>query len=236
VGMPNWCYNHATITCPTKETYFKLINAIEQNIWFETFAPLGLDNENHENGWEYYKAIDVWKTKWGATDVEILNQCDGELLLELSFETAWSPPTGVYSIMNKNYNIDVTAFYDEEGCDFFGRCIYSKEQEFDEHYEFPNNKEELEELRKIIGSELDDYMYSTWERLQEEWDEEDCDEDDSLPELVEIVSDEDDEDDEVHEDNDSLPELLEINSDEEDEEDEDDVFKPEINEIKYWEW
>jgi len=211
--MPNWCYNFATITCPSKEIYDKLLNAIVQNVWFETFAPLGLDTEVYENGWEYNKAVEIWKTKWSARDVEVLNQHDDELILELSFETAWSPPTGVYSIMNKNYNINVTAFYDEEGCDFFGRCIYSKEQEFDESYEFPTNKEDLEELRKVIGSELDDYMYSTWERLEEEWHEEDCEDEDSLPELVEIVSDEEDE---------------------EDEEDEPEFGNPEINEIKSW--
>ena len=214
--MPNWCYNFVTITCPTKEVYDKLLNAILQNTWFETFAPLNLDPEIYEDGWDYHKAIDVWKTKWGVTDVEILNQDDDELLLELSFETAWSPPTGVYSIMSKNYNIDITAFYDEEGCDFFGRCIYSKDQEFDETYEFPTNKQDLEELRKVMGSELDDYMYSTWERLQEEWAEDDEDDDDD-----------DDEDD----DDDSLPELIEIDSDEDVEEE---FGNPEINEIKSW--
>ena len=225
--MTNWCYNFATITCPSKEIYDKLLNAIVKNVWFETFAPLGLDNEDYENGWDYNKALAIWKTKWSARDVEILNQYDDELVLELSFETAWRPPTGVYSIMNKSYNIDVTAFYDEEGCDFFGRCIYSKEQEIDESYEFPTNKEDLKELRKVIGSELDDYMYSTWERLEEEWDEEDCDDDDdSLPELVEIVSDAEDED--------SLPELVEIVRDEEHEEDEEEFGNPEINEIKSW--
>jgi hypothetical protein len=170
--MPNWCYNHATITCPTKEVYNKLLDAISQNLWFKTFAPLNLDPENHENGWDYHKAIEIWKTKWDATDIDILNQYDDELLLELSFETAWSPPTGVYSIMNKNYNFEITAYYDEEGCGFFGRCFYSNEQEFDETYEFPTNKEQLEELKKVIGSELDDYMYSTWERLEEEWQQE----------------------------------------------------------------
>jgi len=224
--MPNWCQNFATVTCPSKEIYDKLLDAIKQNIWFETFAPLNLDPEIYEDGWDYNKAIDVWKTKWSVTDVEILNQDDDELLLELSFETAWSPPTGVYSIMSKNYNIDITAFYDEEGCDFFGRCIYSKDQEFDETYEFPTNKQDLEELRKVMGSELDDYMYSTWERLEEEWAEDDEDDDDSLPELIEIVNDED---------NDSLPELIEIDSDdEEDEEDEEEVGNHEINEIKSW--
>lgn len=228
--MPNWCQNFATVTCPSKEIYDKLLDAIKQNIWFETFAPLGLDPEIYEDGWEYSKAIETWKTKWGAKDVQVLTQDDYEdvanchdavdeeiynniedrkqkLTLELHFETAWSPPNGVYSIMNKNYGIETVALYDEEGCDFFGRCIYSKEQELDETYEFPTNKEELEELRKVIGSELDDYLSSTWERLEEEWNEEDEEEDhDSLPELIEIISDNEE------------------------------CEKPEINEIKCWEW
>jgi hypothetical protein len=254
--MPNWCYNFATVTCPSKEIYDKLLDAIKQNVWFETFAPLDLDPEIYENGWEYYKAIDVWKTKWGATDVQILRQdedgdeyhdSDGEtvnniddrkdsLTLELYFETAWSPPTGVYSIMNKNYGIEVTALYDEKGCDFFGRCIYSKEQEFDETYEFPTNKEELEELRKVIGSELDDYLSSTWEILEEEWDAEYCDEDDAEDDAEDDDDDddaEDDDDDDAEDDAEdddddddySLPDLIEIHSDDSD----DEVITPEIN-------
>jgi hypothetical protein len=246
--MPNWCYNFATVTCPSKEIYDKLLDAIKQNVWFETFAPLGLDPEIYENGWEYHKAIDVWKTKWGATDVQVMRQDghdedgqdgeDGEdgdeetikktdddrknhLTLELYFETAWSPPTGVYSIMNKNYGIEVTALYDEEGCDFFGRCIYSKEQEFDETYEFPTSREDLEELRKVIGSELDDYLSSTWERLQEEWDQEEaCDDEDD------DEDDEDDDEDDEDDEDDSLPDLIEIDSDSDDED-----VKTEITEI-----
>jgi hypothetical protein len=241
--MPNWCYNFATVTCPSKEIYDKLLKAIKENIWFETFAPLGLDPEIYENGWDYYTAIDVWKTKWGATDVQIVSEdeddndidtgCDEynnsceetvkniddikeNLTLKLYFETAWSPPTGVYSIMNKNYGIEVAALYDEEGCDFFGRCIYSKEQEFDETYEFPTNKEELEELRKVIGSELDDYLSSTWERLEEEWDAEYCGDDDDDDDVDH--DGEDDEDHEDHEDDYSLPELIEIHSDDSDDE------------------
>jgi hypothetical protein len=253
--MPNWCHNFATLTCPSKEIYDKLLDAIKRNVWFETFAPLGLDPEIYENGWDYYTAIDVWKTKWGATDVQILsadnNDTDDDndndtddnndndndddndeetikeiiddrkrdLTLELYFETAWSPPTGVYSIMNKNYGLEVTALYDEEGCDFFGRCIYSKEQEFDETYEFPTNKEELEELRKVIGRELDDYLSSTWERLEEEWNEDDEDENDENDEDDEDEDEDDEDEDEDDEDDDEdIPELIEIHSDDSDDE------------------
>uniref|UniRef100_A0A6C0D8B0 YubB ferredoxin-like domain-containing protein n=1 Tax=viral metagenome TaxID=1070528 RepID=A0A6C0D8B0_9ZZZZ len=170
--MPNWCYNFATINCPSREVYEKFLDSIVLNTWFETFAPLGLDSEKPEGGWDCDKAIEVWKTKWAARDVEILNQYDDDLLLEIRFETAWTPPTGVYSIMNKEHDIEVTAFYNEVGCDFFGRCVYSKEKEIDEFFNHPSNKKELEELRKTISNELDDYMSFTWEELEERWKEE----------------------------------------------------------------
>jgi len=171
--MPNWCYNHATITCPTKEVYDKLLNAISQNLWFQTFAPLNLDPEIYENGWNYDTAIEIWKTKWSATDVDILNQSDDELLLELSFETAWTPPTGVYSIMKKNYGIETIGMFDEAGCSFFGKCIYSKECEIEEFFDLPSDEGELQELQKNIGIDLNEYMSSTWVQLREDWAEND---------------------------------------------------------------
>ena len=234
--MPNWCYNFATIICPSREIYNNLLNSIIENRWFQTFAPLGEENTISENSWNYNKAIETWNTKWDATDVEILNQFDDDLILEVTFETAWSPPTKVYSIMNKTFGIEITAFYEESGCEFFGKCIYSKEEELDDAFDFPSDKDDLVELRKIIGSELDDFMSSTWEELEERWNEEeeeeeeedddhdadddadhdadhdDDDDDDNDDDNVDDDDDDDDNDDDDNENN-SLPELLDINSD-----------------------
>jgi len=84
--------------------------------------------------------------------------------------------------MNKNHNIEVTAYYDEPGNCFFGRCMYVNDYRYgngekidsDESYDYPNDMNELEELRTSIGigSDLDDYMNSTWINLQEMWEEE----------------------------------------------------------------
>jgi len=189
--MPNWCFNHATITCPTKEVYDKLLNSIKENAWFQTFAPLNLDPEIHENGWDYFKANEIWKTKWAATDVDILNQYDDDFLLELSFETAWSPPTGVYSIMKNNFGIETIGMFDEPGCCFFGKCVYLKDCELEEFFDLPSNEEELQELQKNIGSELDEYMYPTWVQLREDWDDDDDDADDKDSEELEDFDDND---------------------------------------------
>ena len=179
--MPNWCFNHATITCPTKEIYDKLLNSIIENKWFQTFAPLNLDPTIYENEWDYSKAIEVWKTKWSVTDVEILSQDEEVLELILSFETAWTPPTGVYSIMKQNFGIETISMFDEPGCSFFGKCIFSREEEIEEYFDLPSNEEELQELQKQIGSELNDYMHPTWVQLREDWEEDDDDD-----EIIEI--------------------------------------------------
>ena len=173
--MPNWCCNTATITCPTKEIYEDLLDSIKENTWFDTFAPLNLDPEVYENGWDYHTAIEVWNTKWSATGVEILSEDAETFELILSFETAWTPPTGVYSIMLKKFGIETIGMFDESGCCFFGNCIYAKECEVENYYDFPSNETELQELQKTIGSELDNYMSCTWEQLREDWDSDvDC--------------------------------------------------------------
>ena len=205
--MPNWCFNYSTFICPSKEIYDKLLDSIKNNNWFETFAPLGLDPEKYENGWDYHKALQVWHTKWNAQNIEIHNQNAKEHKIEVTFETAWSPPIGVYNIMYNNFNIDVSSNYEEPGCDFLGHCFFSKEYNdgFDEEFTFPTNKEELDELRNIIGigSDLDNFMYSTWEDLLEQWENEDDDDDED--------DDEDDDDDDDDDEAESEEECTEEN-------------------------
>jgi hypothetical protein len=170
--MPNWCINSATITCPSKEIYEKLIAAIQEKKWFETFAPLGLDPNEYEFGWDFHKACDVWKTKWDVVEIEITSRDDAEYILDVSFDTAWSPPLGVYEIMRNKFDIETTAYYYELGCSFFGRYIKNKNEEIDESFEIPCSHDELSEIRKIICIDLDDFMSPTWEQLEEEWEEE----------------------------------------------------------------
>ena len=93
------------------------------------------------------------------------------MIIEIACNTAWSPPQGVYKTMNKDFDIITDAVYEELGSEFFGRCFYENGEEVDNSYEIPSNLEELNELRIIIGPELDDYMGSTWEQLQEDWQE-----------------------------------------------------------------
>jgi hypothetical protein len=155
--MPNWCFNSATFVCPNKEIYNKLLQSILNDNWFETFT---LENNQSES---LRKPIDI----------DIGNTDETKLTIDISFDTAWSPPLEIYMIMNNNYSIETTAFYYELGCEFFGRCIYSGSNEMDEPFDIPSNKEELIEVQKHISSELNEFMIPTWECLEEQWIEED---------------------------------------------------------------
>ncbi len=191
--MPNWCNNLVCFTCPSKEMYDKLLLSLQENEWFQTFAPLGTDVKhysvyNSDFDYDYIIACETWGTKWTPRNIEISKEDENNFSIDLTCETAWSPPKGVYLIMNKIFNIDVIAFYDEPNQCYFGKCTYindeseeSEKIQINEDYYYPCNIKELEELRNAIGvgSDLDDFMTNVWEELEEEWENEENEEDDS---------------------------------------------------------
>lgn len=160
--MPNWCYNTAIIHCPSNEIYDRLLSSMMEDTWFEDFAPI----DTYDIG----KALENWNTKSTPQQLDIIIEDAEKNTIEVNFNTAWNPPTGVYKKMYKNYGIETTAYYEESGNAFFGECKYSNE-EVNNMYDYPTNKEELDEVRESICSELDDFMYPIWERLESEWEE-----------------------------------------------------------------
>ena len=60
-----------------------------------------------------------WDTKWDAYDVTITD--DDPDQLEVTFNTAWSPPEAVCSALREQYpDLSVSWFYDEPGCEIAG--------------------------------------------------------------------------------------------------------------------
>ena len=60
-----------------------------------------------------------WDTKWDAYDVSVDD--DDPDQLEVSFNTAWSPPEAVCSALREQYpDLSVSWFYDEPGMEFAG--------------------------------------------------------------------------------------------------------------------
>ena len=63
--------------------------------------------------------IQNWDTKWDAYDVSIDD--DDPDQLEVSFNTAWSPPEAICTALREQYpDVNISWFYDEPGCEIAG--------------------------------------------------------------------------------------------------------------------
>ena len=62
--------------------------------------------------------INNWGTKWEPADISV-EQCDEEL--ELTFNTAWSPPEDICRAIREKYpDVTVSWFFDEPGMEVAG--------------------------------------------------------------------------------------------------------------------
>ena len=149
--MPNWCSNEVTIE-GTKEdmakfveecfTDFKGTPVLDFNkVMPEPDYDQPQKDGTHNNGvqkelhdvmpdWWNWRNTN-WGTKWNLvpdpdgnlTGYELVGQDDG--FIQLEFETAWSPPNGIYNeIWAKYPDLTVNWFYREDGCQLAGWLPY----------------------------------------------------------------------------------------------------------------
>ena len=149
--MPNHCHNRVTIygsgndTDETRAQIAKIKSIFEDEAIFTHFIPepdwATTPNENGElptqpaddNPYHmpFFKStgnqdarwydwrLQHWDTKWDAYEVSIDD--DDPDQLEVSFETAWSPPEAICHAMREQYpDLSVSWFYDEPGMEFAG--------------------------------------------------------------------------------------------------------------------
>ena len=149
--MPNWCYNRITVYADedTADKIEEIKEIFESKQPFNTLFPQP-DWKNTPNSkgelpkkeqmknpdgsilWETYNfpdgkiddrwyqwCIENWGTKW-EPDINEIGYEDSEML-ELVFNTAWSPPEGVVEKMREKYpKLTFQCFYDEPGCEIAG--------------------------------------------------------------------------------------------------------------------
>ena len=83
---------------------------------------LAKDGINHTFPDWYSWRTNNWGTKWEVT-IEHWNRQennDGTVTFEFNFDSAWSPPVGVYDTVSQRDDWDVFATYIEGGMDFMG--------------------------------------------------------------------------------------------------------------------
>tara|TARA_A100001515_G_scaffold107048_1_gene87811 strand:+ start:115 stop:564 length:450 start_codon:yes stop_codon:yes gene_type:complete len=147
--MPNWCYNRVSVYSENTKDIDELFDIFNNENPFNALIPSPKWSETpNEDGelpvleehkdsdgkvlftthkfpksgktddrW-YDWQIQNWGTKWEPADLSV-EQCEQEL--ELTFNTAWSPPEDICrAIRNKYPDCSVSWFYDEPGCEIAG--------------------------------------------------------------------------------------------------------------------
>jgi hypothetical protein len=191
--MPNWCQNILTVTHKDAEQIQRVKTAFNQGELLQEFAPVpealkitcqpGTSDEalqalyeanQAEYGYStwYDYCVGVWGTKWdvGGSDAfsDINETVDGIHSITLHFDSAWSPPLGVYPMLEEA-GFDVLAYYYEGGMQFAG--IYTNGS--DDYYQDWGDAQGAEDQ---LPTELNDTfgiseMQAEWEADEAEADE-----------------------------------------------------------------
>lgn len=171
--MPNWCNNVVTIEHKNKTAIDRVVKAYNNGKLCNEFIPTPEELENtsspnrtnakemkekygHEDWYEFH--LSQWGTKWDVGKDEYGEEAErvSPKKVELTFDSAWSPPVGLYEkLSSEGYH--VTAYYYEPGAAFVG--VYRSEVG-DECYTIPDRSEdvmneipeELDEMFNISGS------------------------------------------------------------------------------------
>jgi hypothetical protein len=182
--MPNWCSNGLTLTHEDPAMIDRVIKGkggilqefvpCPQDL-IDTVAGSFGDNDQQKALVEqqarnvekygyatwYDHNIAEWGTKWDVS-ADSIERMDPNTV-SLSFESAWSPPTGAYEKLFE-LGFGVKAYYYEPGMCFVGKW----EDGCDDYYEY--GSETSATVRDAIGDELDDY-FAISEQMAE-WEEE----------------------------------------------------------------
>lgn len=175
--MPNWCSNGVTITHNDPAKIAALAEAMREGKFLDHVIPvpedlqivagrvgaddnpdqIALERKSAENIRKYGAAnwydfcVNHWGTKWDVTCDGGVEVTDDGLTVNASFDSAWSPPVGVYAeLVEQGYA--VTAYYYEPGMGYVGKW----EDGIDECHDYSGTDSKT--VRDEIGEELDDYF------------------------------------------------------------------------------
>tara|TARA_R110002020_G_scaffold252173_1_gene465963 strand:- start:473 stop:1216 length:744 start_codon:yes stop_codon:yes gene_type:complete len=186
--MANHCYNTIQIVGENKtiKKLKKKIDRYEETNFFNEFGDLILDKkfdpEEKRDGYEY-------GTRWFDFDVDLDDKNiskDNLICLNLSGDSAWSPPEKLIEEICKKYKVSAEMWYEEGGNDFMGETkffwkddVLKKEEECYSYREgmyklsdnwHENTYEDIEDgLYSLIHNGDESYFYDQLCNLYEEY-------------------------------------------------------------------
>ena len=146
--MPNWCENLMILEHPDPAQMTSVRQAIEQGNLFNYIKPMpnfGDDPEANKAAFGYEDWYDFccteWGTKWDIRHQDCHFQDETEETMAVVFDTAWSPPVGIYQELHKR-GFRVEAFCLEESWGFCGQFVNGQYA----HYDLPDTAESARQL------------------------------------------------------------------------------------------
>ena len=139
--MPNWCDNTLEVSHKDPAMMKRFNEAFKAGRLCEEFIP----SPNGEWNWDF--SVENWGTKWDVGGDDGYLEGD-ETSSSCSFQSAWSPPIGLYPVL-EDLGFSVRAMYYEPGMNFAG--VY--EDGYDDCYELAETSEEVKDQ---IPEALDD--------------------------------------------------------------------------------
>ena len=135
--MPNWGLNRLTIEHDDIEEVNEFVAAYKRGETCEYYLPTPkdekgniIDDPNDRFYWWNWR-VNNWGTKWdfgsGENEIHGLHPTVVDNQATMSFDTAWSPPIGLYERLQLlGFKVDAT--YWEPGIGFAGRWINGDDQ------------------------------------------------------------------------------------------------------------
>ncbi len=192
--MPNWCNNCVEVSHEDPAKITALADAFKQGKFCDYAIPVPAilnDPETTTNygdpelqakadaareaaqkatgysSW-YDFCTSQWGTKWDVGDEHSITIADDGLSFNASFDSAWSPPTGVYdALVEQGYT--VKAYYYEPGMCFAGVYDNGDDETYSDWGDSQGAKDTLpEELDEMFGISDSQAEWEEEERLEEE--------------------------------------------------------------------
>lgn len=187
--MPNWCNNSVTISHTDSAKMEALAEAVRKGEFLKHVIPvpedlnivagcvgsadnpdqIELERKTKENvekygvGNWYDFCVNYWGTKWDVDAYEGENVKVENNTIQFGFDSAWSPPVGVYEeLVNQGY--EIVAYYYEPGMGYVGKY----DNGVDDCYDYSGHDSRT--VVDAIGEELDE-MFGISDSMREYEDE-----------------------------------------------------------------
>lgn len=132
--MPNWCSNKLYISHNNTDMITRFIDAFNRDETCNEFIPMP---EGYKESGEWYEwSIANWGTKWDIGAARGFCNRTKNCSVECSFLSAWSPPIGLYEMLD-NLGFRVCATYYEPGAAYCGGWSDGEEELFNMDNDIP---------------------------------------------------------------------------------------------------